>query len=67
MTKTVWITYSIDEATIMAASATADLAKAVAQNDLGEGYPPIVWRNRRDGRFVSVAWEYAVLPFEVIE
>lgn len=67
MTKTVWITYSIDEATIMAASATADLAKDVAQADVGDGYPPIVWRSRRNGRFVSTAWNYAVLPFEVIE
>lgn len=67
MTKTVWVTHSVDEATVLGVFATEELAKDAAQADLGEVQPPLIWQMRGDGRFVSTTWDYAVLPFEVIE
>lgn len=63
---TVWVTHSVDEATIIAVSTTEELAKAQAQADVGVDGEPLVWQRRRDGRYVSTTWDYAVLPFEVI-
>lgn len=59
---TVWVTLSIDEASTIAVTATADLAKAAAEKDLAG---PLTWTERRDGRFTSTTWDYEVRPFDL--
>lgn len=67
MTSIVWVAHSVDEATVLGVFTTADLAKEAAQADLGDDAVALAWDERRDGRFVSTTWDYAVQPFEVIE
>jgi hypothetical protein len=62
----VWVALDIEEATIVAVAATAELAKVEAEADNGA---PLTWRERRDGRFTSGDLdypEYRVQPFELV-
>jgi hypothetical protein len=58
----VWVVLSVDEATVVAVTASAERGKAEAEDDCGK---PLTWIERRDGRFTSTSWDYAVAPFEV--
>lgn len=63
---TIWVVLSVDEASVVGVTTTAEQGKALALADLGPDQRPLIWEERRDGRFRSTSWDYEVRPFEVI-
>lgn len=60
----VWVLTSRDELTVMAVTATADLAKAYAERDVDT---LLTWTPGRNHRLINEEWEYEIRPYVVIE
>jgi hypothetical protein len=68
VSRIVWVALSVDEAMVVAVAATAEMAKAAAQADSGEG-APIKWIERGIDHYSSErdGYGYQVRAFEVTE